>query len=43
LSIVKHSLQAIGGRVWAESVLSAGSTFSFALRRADAVPVLDEQ
>jgi two-component system phosphate regulon sensor histidine kinase PhoR len=43
LSIVKHSLQAIGGRVWAESVLNAGSTFSFALRRADAAVVLDEQ
>lgn len=43
LSIVKHSLQAIGGRVWAESALGGGSTFSFALRRADIVPVVDEQ
>jgi len=43
LSIVKHSLQAIGGRVWAESELGKGSTFSFALRRADAVAVANEQ
>jgi two-component system phosphate regulon sensor histidine kinase PhoR len=42
LSIVKHSLQAIGGRVWAESVLNAGSTFSFALRRVDDAAILNE-
>lgn len=42
LSIVKHSLRAVGGRVWAESEPGRGSTFSFALPRA--VPaVLDDQ
>jgi two-component system phosphate regulon sensor histidine kinase PhoR len=43
LSIVKHSLQAIGGRVWAESILGKGSTFSFALRRADVAAHADEK
>lgn len=43
LSIVKHSLQAIGGRVWVESELGKGSTFSFALRRADTEHLPDEE
>ena len=31
LAIVKHLVEAHGGRVWAKSVLEAGSTFSFTL------------
>jgi len=31
LSIAKHIVQAHGGRIWAESALGQGSTFSFAL------------
>jgi two-component system phosphate regulon sensor histidine kinase PhoR len=41
LAIVKHTIQAHGGRVWAESVPGHGSTFLFALplRVRAAVPV----
>ena len=35
LAIAKHIVQAHGGRIWAESVEGAGSTFYFALRVAD--------
>jgi two-component system phosphate regulon sensor histidine kinase PhoR len=31
LSIARHVVEAHGGRIWAESVEGAGSTFSFAL------------
>ncbi len=31
LSIAKHIVQAHGGRIWAESILGQGSTFSFSL------------
>ncbi|MEW6754901.1 MAG: ATP-binding protein, partial [Candidatus Latescibacterota bacterium] len=34
LAIVRHILQAHGERVWVESELGLGSTFSFSLRRA---------
>jgi two-component system phosphate regulon sensor histidine kinase PhoR len=34
LAIVKHIVQGLGGRVWVESKLGGGSTFSFALRAA---------
>jgi two-component system phosphate regulon sensor histidine kinase PhoR len=35
LAIAKHIVQAHGGRIWAESVEGAGSTFYFSLRVAD--------
>ncbi|MBF8299291.1 MAG: putative two-component histidine kinase, partial [Dehalococcoidia bacterium] len=35
LALVKHLVQAQGGRVWAESALGRGSTFHFTLPRAD--------
>jgi len=35
LAIAKHIVQAHGGRIWAESMEGAGSTFYFSLRVAD--------
>jgi signal transduction histidine kinase len=34
LSMVKHIVEAHGGKIWAQSKLNAGSTFSFTLAQA---------
>jgi two-component system phosphate regulon sensor histidine kinase PhoR len=40
LAIVKHIVQAHGGRIWAESVMGKGAAFHFTLPLAPVPPVV---